>query len=94
MSALEFGSEMAATADNHLVEECHEKARATGFNMKVFLQEVIGFANLFRKEWADKVAVAVERSTLVSEAAAMNPNGRRFLHSLRIAAGVSNQQAE
>jgi hypothetical protein len=84
----------AAVADDHRVEACHEKARAAGFNMKVSLEAVIGFANRSREEGADKAAVAVERSAPVSEAAVMNPNDRRFLRSLRIAADESNQQAE
>ena len=84
----------AAVADDHRVEACHEKARAAGFNMKVSLEAVIGFANRSREEGADKAAVAVERSAPVSEAAVMNPNDRRFLRSLRIAADESNQKAE
>jgi hypothetical protein len=91
----ELANAMAvAVADDHRVEACHEKARAAGFNMKVSLEAVIGFANRSREEGADKAAVAVERSAPVSEAAVMNPNDRRFLRSLRIAADESNQQAE
>ena len=40
----------AAVADDHRVEACHEKARAAGYNMKVSLEAVIGFANRAKGE--------------------------------------------
>ena len=35
----------AAVAGNPQVEACREKARAAGFDMKVTLEAVVGFAN-------------------------------------------------
>ena len=35
----------AAVADDQRVEACHEKARAAGYDMKVSLEAVIGFAS-------------------------------------------------
>jgi hypothetical protein len=84
----------AAIADDHRVEACHEKARAAGYNMKVSLEAVIGFANRPNGEWMAKAGVAVAKGGAEPEAGVMNSNDRRFLRSLRIAADDASQQAE
>ena len=84
----------AAIADDHRVEACHEKARAAGYNMKVSLEAVIGFANRLTGEGLAKAGVAVAKGGSVGETGVMSPNDRRFLRSLRIAADEASQPAE
>ena len=83
----------AAVADDHRVEACHEKARAAGYNMKVSLEALIGFANRSKGELA-KTGVAVAKGGSEGEPGVMSCNDRRFLRSLRIAADDSSQQPE
>ncbi len=84
----------AAVADDHRVEACHEKARAAGYNMKVSLEAVIGFANRAKGEGLAKAGVVVVRGGPEGEFGALNSNDRRFLRSLRIAADEPSQQPE
>ena len=84
----------AAVADDHRVEACHEKARAAGYNMKVSLEAVIGFANRPKGEGMAKAAVAVAKGGSLPAPGVMSSNDRRFLRSLRIAADEVSQQAE
>ena len=84
----------AALADDHRVEACHEKARAAGYNMKVSLEAVIGFANRPKGEGMARARVAVAKGGSVRETGVMSANDRRFLRSLRIAADEASQQAE
>ena len=84
----------AAVADDHRVEACHEKARAAGYNMKVSLEAVIGFANRPKGEGMAKAGVAVAKGGSAPETGVMSSNDRRFLRSLRIAADEASQQAE
>ncbi len=85
----------AAVADDHRVEACHEKARAAGYNMKVSIEAVIGFANRPKPdEGRAKAGVALAKTESVPEAGAMSSNDRRFLRSLRIAADDTSLQAD
>ena len=84
----------AAVADDHRVQACHERARAAGYNMRVSLEAVIGFANRSKGEGLAKASVAVARGGSEGETEVMSSNDRRFLRSLRIAADEASQPAE
>ncbi len=87
----ELAAAMAdAIAGDHRVEACHEKARAAGYNMKVSLDAVIGFANRPTGEGQAKAGVAVVKRGSVGETGVMSSNDRRFLRSLRIAAAEAS----
>ena len=83
----------AAVGGDERVEECRERARAAGYDMKVSLEAVIGFASRPRQEGLAKVGVAIKAKP-VPEPSVMSSNDRRFLRSLRIATGESNQQVD
>ena len=80
----------AAVADNPQVEACREKARAAGFEMKVTLEAVVGFASRTTPQSSAlaKVPAAARtaRETPNRRAFEVTANDRRFLRSLRIAA--------
>jgi hypothetical protein len=80
----------AAVADNPQVEACREKARAAGFEMKVTLEAVVGFAsrNTAQSSALAKVPAAsrAAKETPARRAFEVTANDRRFLRSLRIAA--------
>ena len=73
----------SAVADDPKVEACREKTRAAGFEMRVSLEAVIGFASrsnptALARVGAPAQAVSPRRSVEISA------NDRRFLRSLRI----------
>jgi hypothetical protein len=77
----------AAVAESPEVEACRARARAEGYEMKVSLEAVVGFANRTEKQAGDaeqKAAVPATRSS-PKRSAEMTANDRRFLRSLRIA---------
>lgn len=78
-----------AVAEDARVEACREKARAAGYEMRLSLEAVVGFASRAGTRLAR--APRPPRSQLASRAADMSANDRRFLRSLRIAA---DEQAE
>ena len=84
----------AAVAGDHRVEACHERARAAGYNMKVSLEAVIGFANRPKGEGLATASVAVSKGGSMGDTWVMNSNDRRFLRSLRIAADEAGQLAD
>ena len=53
----------AAVADDQRVEACREKARAAGYDMKVSLEAVIGFANRSEETALAPAAVRAEGET-------------------------------
>ncbi len=77
----------AAIAADPRVEACKEKARAAGYEMKVSIEAVIGFANrsqpgaLARVAQQHKMVAQPQRRTFEISA-----NDKRFLRSLRISA--------
>ncbi len=73
----------AAVAEDPRVEACREKARAAGYEMRVSLEAVVGFASRTAPGTLAKPKVPRMRPARVPE---MNANDRRFLRSLRIAA--------
>ena len=79
----------AAVADNPQVEACREKARAAGFEMKVTLEAIVGFASRTAPSSALAKIPATSRTTRESQTRRtfeVTANDRRFLRSLRIAA--------
>ena len=77
----------AAVADDARVEACREKARASGMEMRVSLEAIIGFSS--RSNGASVQKTAVKK--LTARQLEMTANDRRFLKSLRISA---DEQAE
>jgi hypothetical protein len=87
-----------AVAENPQVEACREKARAAGYEMKVTLEAVVGFATRSQSQpqtthtlarIAAPARVAPPRRSLEVTA-----NDRRFLRSLRIAADETTEPVE
>jgi hypothetical protein len=78
----------AAVAGDAKVEECREKARAAGFDMRVSLETVIGFVDRSNGAAGPKVT---SRRQAASTPFEMSANDRRFLKSLRIS---SDEAAE
>jgi hypothetical protein len=79
----------AAVAENPQVEACREKARAAGFEMKVTLEAVVGFASRTAPTSAlAKIPTAARaaREPQTRRTFEVTANDRRFLRSLRIAA--------
>jgi hypothetical protein len=84
----------AAVAGNPQVEACREKARAAGFDMKVTLEAVVGFANRGEKSQALTRTVPTGRMVPVRRGLEVTANDRRFLRSLRIAADETTEPVE
>ncbi len=84
----------AAVAESPEVEACRERARAAGYEMKVSLEAVIGFAN--RGETTRTLArvAAPSRLVPVRRGFEVTANDRRFLRSLRIAADETTERVE
>jgi hypothetical protein len=76
----------AVVADDARVEAIREKAREAGFDMKVSLEAVIGFANRNAPAAAVKAAPARRVATTAKLPLDITANDRRFLKSLRISA--------
>jgi hypothetical protein len=87
----------AAVAESAQVEACREKARAAGFDMKVTLEAVVGFANRTEQAPAQSQAlarVAAPSRVPVRRGFEVTANDRRFLRSLRIAADETTEPVE
>ena len=89
----------AAVAGNPQVEACREKARAAGFDMKVTLEAVVGFANRAPQPPPPSQSQALARVVAPARSAArrgfeVSANDRRFLRSLRIAADETTEPVE
>jgi hypothetical protein len=82
----------AAVADNPQVEACREKVRAAGYDMKVSLEAVVGFAN--RPAQGALTKVTPSRAANPRRALEVTANDRRFLRSLRIAADQTPEEVE
>jgi hypothetical protein len=84
-----------AVAENPQVEACREKARAAGFEMKVTLEAVVGFAS--RSEQPSRALAKVTTSPKAGQTRRpfdVTANDRRFLRSLRIAADETTEPVE
>jgi alkanesulfonate monooxygenase SsuD/methylene tetrahydromethanopterin reductase-like flavin-dependent oxidoreductase (luciferase family) len=83
----------AAVAENPQVEACRERARAAGFEMKVTLEAVVGFVSRSPSEALSKVT-APTAGLQPRRNLEVTTNDRRFLRSLRIAAGETAEPVE
>lgn len=81
----------AAVAEDARVEACRERARAAGFDLKISLEAVIGFAN---RTAPGALARVPAHKALRAERRAfeMSATDRRFLRSLRIAADETEEK--
>lgn len=84
----------AALAGNAEVEACRERARAAGFDMKVSLEAVVGFANRGQQSKALTRAATPARVVPGRLGLDVTANDRRFLRSLRIAADETTEPVE
>jgi hypothetical protein len=82
----------AAVAENPQVEACREKARAAGFEMKVTLEAVVGFAS--RSPTTALAKIATPARVVAKRSLEVSTNDRRFLRSLRIAADEAAESVE
>jgi hypothetical protein len=79
----------AVVAESPEVEACRARARAAGFEMKLTLEAVVGFAARTPPAEAPPVTAEVTPATKAlapRRPVEMTANDRRFLRSLRIAA--------
>lgn len=84
-----------AVAESPQVEACREKARAAGFEMKVTLEAVVGFANRSQQSSHALAKVAAPaRAAQTRRGLDVTANDRRFLRSLRIAADETAEPVE
>ena len=91
----------AAVAANPEVEACRARARAAGYEMRVSLEAVVGFASREADPRATKEKDKAAPVAKVSTPARLLPpqrtfditaNDRRFLRSLRIAADATPEE--
>ena len=79
-----------AVADDPRVEACREKGRAAGYEMRVTLEAVIGFASRSGPGLAK--TNRPQRSQPAPRAPEISANDHRFLRSLRIAADEQTEK--
>lgn len=84
----------AAVAESPQVEACRERARAEGYEMKVTLEAVVGFANRGERSRALTRVSAPSRLVPARRGFEVTANDRRFLRSLRIAADETTEPVE
>jgi hypothetical protein len=84
----------AAVAESPKVEACRERARAAGFEMKVTLEAVVGFAKRGQQSQALARIAAPARLVAPRRSTEVTANDRRFLRSLRIAADETTEPVE
>ena len=84
----------AAVAADPKVEACRERARAAGFELKVTMEAVIGFASRAQPGALAKVAAPAQKAARAVERRSfeISANDRRFLRSLRIAADETQEK--
>ena len=78
-----------AVADDPRVLACRERAKAAGYDLRVSLEAVIGFAQRGANGKAEKSKKLATRSTFE-----MSANDRRFLKSLRISADEPTEKVD
>ena len=77
----------AAVSESAEVEACRERARAAGYEMKVNLEAVVGFAGRTRPAGPGQQRQSKPRARVQQpQSMEISANDRRFLRSLRIAA--------
>jgi len=83
----------AAVADDARIEACREKARAAGFELKVSLEAVIGFASRANAGALTKVGAGAKAAKAADRRSfEISANDKRFLRSLRIAADEAEEK--
>jgi len=82
----------AAVAEDARVEACRERARAAGFELKVSLEAVIGFASRSTPGALTRVTAAQKALRAERRTFEMSATDRRFLRSLRIAADETQEK--
>ena len=83
----------AAVADDARVEACRERARAAGFELRVTMEAVIGFASRVQPGALAKLPVPAPKTRAVERRSfEISANDRRFLRSLRIAADETQEK--
>ncbi len=80
----------AAVAQSPQVEACRERARAAGYEMRVTLEAVVGFATREKGGALAKVSTPA-RLVPAQRTMEITANDRRFLRSLRIAADETTE---
>jgi len=84
-----------AVAENPQVEACREKARAAGYEMKLTLEAVVGFATRSQSHPQTLARIAAPaRVVPPRRTLEVTANDRRFLRSLRIAADETTEPVE
>jgi hypothetical protein len=86
----------AAVAENPKVEECRERARAAGFDMRVTLEAVVGFSSRQQTTALARVPPGARqaRDAQPKRTFEVTANDRRFLRSLRITADETAEPVE
>jgi hypothetical protein len=79
----------ASVAADPRIEACREKGRAAGYEMRLSLEAVIGFAS--RQAGSSPGATTTPESPKSPE---ISENDRRFLRSLRIAVDETAEEVE
>jgi hypothetical protein len=84
----------AVVAEDPRIEACRERARAAGFDLKVSLEAVIGFANRSTPGALAKIGAIVPKPVRAVERRSfeISANDKRFLRSLRIAADEAQEK--
>ncbi|MEO6212505.1 MAG: hypothetical protein ABIP65_02650 [Vicinamibacterales bacterium] len=84
----------AAVAEDPRIEACRERARAAGFELKVSLEAVIGFASRSTPGALVKIPPKVAKVARSAERRSLeiSANDKRFLRSLRIAADEAQEK--
>jgi hypothetical protein len=82
----------AGVSEDPKVEACREKARAAGYEMRISLEAIIGFAS--RDSSESMASVSAPARTESERQVDITANDRRFLRSLRIATDELNQEVE
>src|SRR4051794_702406 len=83
----------AAVAEDARIEACRERARAAGFELKVSLEAVIGFASRSNPGALAKIAATAPKVSRVERRSfEISANDKRFLRSLRIAADEAQEK--
>ena len=86
-----------AVAENPQVEACREKARAAGYEMKLTLEAVVGFATRSQQQSQTHTLARITAPARVvppRRTLEVTANDRRFLRSLRIAADETTEPVE
>ena len=86
----------AAVAESAQVEACRERARAAGYDMKVTLEAVVGFATRGQQQSQalTRIAASSRMVPVRRTSFEVTANDRRFLRSLRIAADETTEPVE